>query len=194
MFPCERPRAALRGRIETPPRSPGRPAVSTETWHALVDEHWSRVVGQALRACGDGALAEDIAQEVFVKVFRNLDQHRADSPIAHWIARITSTTTIDFLRRRRQEVSFETVGPLSSPEGDPAGIVERAETQRVVRAAMLRLPAPLREVMWLTTYAAMSHADTAATLGISVRTVVTRVVAARVRLRHALAQCREAGA
>ena len=161
-----------------------------EGWRRLVEEHWPRVTAQAYRACGERSLAEDIAQEVFLKVFRNLSRHRTDIPIAHWIARITTTTTIDALRARRHSVSLdgEESFPLPSAEDDPAAVVDREETRRLVRAAILRLPGELRDVLWLTTYAELSHSDVSSTLGIPIRTVVSRVIAARQRLRHALTQ------
>jgi RNA polymerase sigma-70 factor (ECF subfamily) len=167
-----------------------RSLTSEEGWRHLVEEQWPRVTSQAYRACGDQSLAEDIAQEVFLKVFRNLSQHRPDVPIGHWIARITSTTTVDALRRRHPEVSLDsedTIAPPSST-GDPLAAVERDETRRLMRVALLRLPEPLREVLWLTAYAGLTHAEVGAALGIPVRTVVTRVMTARVHLRHALAR------
>lgn len=157
-------------------------------WDRLVSEQWPRIVGRAYRTCEDHALAEDIAQEVLVKVFQSLQEQRNPEALGAWIARITYTTTMDALRRRRHEASLDAEDgyALAAMDGDPVATWDAAEQRADIRDAVLRLPDELREVVWLTTYAGMSHSDVAATLGIGVRSVVTRVVSARVYLRSAL--------
>jgi RNA polymerase sigma-70 factor (ECF subfamily) len=156
-------------------------------WQRLVEAHHPAVLRQAMRACGDMAVAEDVAQEVFFKVFRSAHSYRGDRPLGHWIARITSTTAIDVLRRRRQPTVELDEGRSVANGHDPAGEVTRAESRERVRQAVLRLPAHLREVVWLVTFAEMTYEDAARELGIPLRTAMSRAVAARAQLRRALA-------
>jgi RNA polymerase sigma-70 factor (ECF subfamily) len=154
-------------------------------WRVLVAEHYPAVLRQAVRACGSRDTAEDIAQETFLKVFRSGRSFRGDRPLAHWIARITTTTAIDVLRRSKAEPA-ELHETQAATADDPAGAVIRSENQRRVREAVLRLPAHLREVVWLTTFAELSYEAAAQELGIPMRTVMSRAVAARAQLRRSL--------
>src|SRR3954463_1463444 len=65
----------------------------------LVARHKRRVFGTAARFARDDHQLDDICQEVFVRVFRNLGKFRGDAPFAHWLARITVSACYDFLRK-----------------------------------------------------------------------------------------------
>lgn len=156
-------------------------------WRALVETHYPAVLRQAMRACGDASTAEDIAQEVFLKVFRAGRAYRGDRPLAHWIARITTTTTIDVLRRRPLPPAPLDEAGSPAPDGDPADTVARNAHRHRVREAVMHLPGHLRDVIWLTVYANLSYEDAARELGIPLRTAMSRSLAARAQLRRALA-------
>lgn len=158
-------------------------------WQRLVERNFPAVYRQALRACGDPGTAEDVAQEVFLKVVRAAKSFRGDRPFNHWLARITSTTTVDVLRRRRPVASLEEAA--APGVDDPEAAVARADRRRLVREAVLRLPAHLRDVVFLTVFAELSYEDAARALGISVRTALSRALAARARLRRSLAGLEE---
>ncbi|HEV7677066.1 MAG TPA: RNA polymerase sigma factor [Candidatus Dormibacteraeota bacterium] len=155
-------------------------------WRRLVETHHPAVLRQATRACGDPAAAEDIAQEVFLKVFRSARSFRGDRPLAHWIARITSTTAVDALRRRREQPAEIDESRAVAPGHDPAGEVTREESRRRVREAVLRLPGHLRDVVMLVTFAELTYEDAARELGIPLRTAMSRAMAARAQLRRVL--------
>ena len=156
-------------------------------WQRLVEMYRPAVLRQAMRACGDAAVAEDITQEVFIKVFRGARSFRGDHPLAHWIARITSTAAIDALRRRRDPgAALDAAANVAASGHDPAGEVTRAESRQRVRAAVLQLPQHLRDVVWLVTFAGMTYDDAARQLGIPLRTAMSRALAARAQLRRAL--------
>jgi RNA polymerase sigma-70 factor, ECF subfamily len=68
----------------------------------LVRRHKRRVFGTASRFARNDHQLEDIAQEVFIRAFKNLSQFRKDAPFEHWLARITFSACYDFLRRERK--------------------------------------------------------------------------------------------
>jgi RNA polymerase sigma-70 factor (ECF subfamily) len=154
-------------------------------WSILVSQHYPPVLRQAMRACGDHSVAEDIAQEVFLKIFRSGPSFRGDRPLAHWIARITSRTAIDVIRCRPNQTS-ELRETHAASRDDPANDAVRSDSQRRVREAIQRLPGHLREIVSLTTFAGLSYDDAARELGIPLRTAMSRSMAARAQLRRTL--------
>jgi RNA polymerase sigma-70 factor (ECF subfamily) len=155
-------------------------------WQRLVEMYHPAVLRQAMRACGDAGVAEDVAQEVFLKVFRAGRSFRGDRPLAHWIARITSTATIDVLRRRREQNPGLDAARTAAAGHDPAGEVARAESRERVRTAVMALPQHLREVICLVTFAGLTYEQAAHELNIPLRTAMSRAVAARAALRRCL--------
>lgn len=153
-------------------------------WNVLVSLHYPAVFRQAMRACGDRSLAEDIAQDTFLKVFRSGRSFRGDRPLAHWIARIATTTAIDALRRNRT-VHRELDDSHTAPDDPERTCIDNEQQQRV-REAVQGLPAHLREIVMLTTFAELSYEAAAQELGIPLRTAMSRAVAARARLRRLL--------
>ena len=73
-----------------------------DSFAELVRRHKRRVFGMASRFGRDDHQLEDIAQEVFVRVFKNLKNFRRDAPFEHWLARISASACYDFLRRERR--------------------------------------------------------------------------------------------
>jgi RNA polymerase sigma-70 factor (ECF subfamily) len=155
-------------------------------WQRLVEMYHPAVLRQAMRACSDPAMAEDVAQEVFLKVFRSGNSYRGDRPLGHWIARITSTASIDGLRRRREQNPGLDAARTAAAVDDPAREVTRAESRERVRAAVMGLPPHLRDVIALVTFAGLTYEEAARELGIPLRTAMSRAVAARATLRRCL--------
>ena len=73
-----------------------------DAFATLVRRHKRRVFGTASRFARDDHQLDDLAQEVFVRVFKNLAQFRHDAPFEHWLARITVSACYDFLRKERR--------------------------------------------------------------------------------------------
>jgi RNA polymerase sigma-70 factor (ECF subfamily) len=152
----------------------------------LVLRYRQLVLGIAYRMCGDRALAEDIAQETFVRAWEKLDTYRPEGNWRGWICRIASNLTVDTLRRQRPSVDITQVSLPSS--GDPperrALEIERAAA---VRAAVLRLPAHVRSALVLREYEGLSYIEIAEALDIPLGTVKSRLNDARRRLAEELA-------
>ncbi|WP_052072251.1 RNA polymerase sigma factor [Sphingopyxis sp. MWB1] len=148
---------------------------------------------------GDADEAFDLTQEAFVSAFAAIHRYDGARPFRLWIARIALNKCRDWARRRKVRAFFARALPLDTavhvaaeapPPDRQAG--DRAELARV-RAAMAALPPRLREVLLLRGVEEMSQAEAAATLGVSQKTVETRLYRARQQLRDALDEKQDGG-
>jgi len=152
---------------------------------AMVQRYRSFVVTLAYRLCGDPAWAEDIAQDVFVRVWQALPGFRGDAAFRSWLYRIASNKAIEHLRRARPAGPIEDI-PLtdgSTPEDE----VLRSDQHEAVRRAVLRLPPQSRLALVLREYQGLSYKEIAAVLSVPIGTVMSRLHYARQRLARDLA-------
>jgi RNA polymerase sigma-70 factor (ECF subfamily) len=153
------------------------------------------------RMCGDTNLAEDAAQEAFIRAWQHLPNYRPRSPstrtgkqsdpFRNWLYRIATNVARDVLRRERETVDVDTVSLIAS-DARPEDMVEGAERGERVRQAVLALPTASRAVLVLREYEGLSYREIADTLGIPIGTVMSRLNYARKRLRESLAPYLEA--
>jgi RNA polymerase sigma-70 factor (ECF subfamily) len=152
----------------------------------LVRRHREGVVNVVYRMYGDANLAEDAAQEAFIRAWQNLPSYRPRSPFRNWVYRIATNAALDALRREREAVDIDALALASSDNG-PEAVVEGAERGERVRQAVLALPPASRAVLVLREYEGLSYREIAETLGIPMGTVMSRLNYARNRLRQSLA-------
>jgi RNA polymerase sigma-70 factor (ECF subfamily) len=145
---------------------------------------WERPVGRVLaRYVGRDGEAEDLAQEVFLRVFGARDRYRASGAFSTWLFRIVLNVARSAHRRRRRAWQ-----PLADQEpASPAAGVEQAaqweEQSRIVEAAVSGLPPKLRDVLVLRQFGEMTFSEVARVTGLPESTVKSRVRAALERLR-----------
>ena len=152
----------------------------------LVRCHREGVINVVYRMCGDANLAEDAAQEAFIRAWQHLPAYRPRSPFRNWVYRIATNVAIDVQRRERETVDIDAL-PLVAPDTNPEATVEGQERGERVRQAVLALPPAGRAVLVLREYEGLSYREIADTLGIPVGTVMSRLNYARNRLRESLA-------
>ena len=152
----------------------------------LVLRYRKLVIAVAYRICGDAALAEDIAQDTFVRVWDRLADYKPSGNFRAWLARIATNLTIDAMRKRKPVVDIEDL-PLVSPEPGPEAAVVSSERAAAVRAALMRLPVQSRTVLVLREYQALSYQEIADALDVPLGTVKSRLNDARRRLKAELA-------
>ncbi|HLB77770.1 MAG TPA: sigma-70 family RNA polymerase sigma factor [Candidatus Dormibacteraeota bacterium] len=141
----------------------------------------------AYRALGDAGLAEDVAQEVFIKVFRHLPSYRHEKPFVHWLHRVAANTVIDAARRHRPMQSLDSLAQtLAGQGGDPQEVAARHDLQRAVRRAIATLPPHYRDTLVLQVYHDLSYEEIARTLDVPIGTVMSRLNAAKRLLRDRL--------
>ncbi len=143
------------------------------------------------RMCGDANLAEDAAQEAFIRAWKHLPNYQPRSPFRNWLYRIATNAARDTLRRERETVDVDDL-PLAAPSVGPEEAVERTERGERVQQAVLALPEASRTVLVLREYEGLSYKEIADTLNIPIGTVMSRLNYARKRLRESLAPYLEA--
>lgn len=161
----------------------------------LVERHRSMVYRVAYQFAGNHHDAEDIAQDVFVKVYRSLERFRHDAQLTSWLYRIVMNACID--HRRRQVAA----GPVPSPEEAEAVLANAAaespgpeahayagELGQLLQAEIGRLPDGQRIVFIMRHYHELKLGEIAEALGLAEGTVKRQLHAAVHRLRQALAR------
>ena len=151
----------------------------------LLDQYLGRIVAYSYRMLGDGAEAEDVAQETFLRLWRNIDTWRADAPLIHWLNRVAYNLCIDRLRRRRP-ISLDVLPEPLDPSENPAGTLHRLELADAVAAAIGQLPERQRAAVVFVHQEGLSNIETAELMGISVEAVESLLARARRALRKLL--------
>jgi len=151
----------------------------------LVRSHREGVINVVYRMCGDANLAEDAAQEAFIRAWQHLPGYRPRSPFRNWVYRIAVNAARDVIRRERETVDIDDL-PLVSAGAGPEAAVEHAERSERVRQAVLALPMASREALVLREYENLSYREIADTLAIPMGTVMSRLNYARNHLRKSL--------
>jgi RNA polymerase sigma-70 factor (ECF subfamily) len=174
---------------------------NAEDWayEELITRFQQPVYSLALRLLTGQTEACDVAQEVFLKVFRNISSFRGHSSLKTWIYRITVNEAHNarrwFFRHRRREVDLDNQ-PDDSPnwkeliadEGrSPLEIAVDREQQVLVEAALERINPIFREAVALRDIADLSYDEIAQVLGVSLGTVKSRILRGREALREELA-------
>lgn len=166
----------------------------------LVDRYQSRVFGFVRRMVGDPHEAEDVAQEVFVRAFRNIRRYDGRASVASWLFKIATNLCIDRRRRRSRritEVALESNGEAAlgivARSGNPQEEVVASQMEEVVQAALETLSERLRPVLLLHDVEGMRYEEIANALSIPVGTVKSRLFLARERLQTALSAYMQAG-
>ena len=162
----------------------------------LVRAHRPGVVNVVYRLCGDASLAEDSAQETFIRAWEHLNSfHPSADPgnmgFRNWLYRIATRSALTELRRQRPTVAVDDLA-LADQERGPEQRVEQAQRAEAVRQAVLALPEASRQALVLREYEGLSYRDIAAVLDIPVGTVMSRLNYARQQLRERLAPFLEA--
>jgi RNA polymerase sigma-70 factor (ECF subfamily) len=158
-----------------------------DAFRHLVERHHRMVLNVAFRAFGSMAAAEDCAQDVFIKVHTRLRSYRADTPFIHWLHRVAANTVTDALRRRRADLSLDSlVHEACSESGDPADAAARQEQRMAVRQAIAALPGRLRDAIVLQVFHELSYQEIAQVLEVPIGTVMSRLHNAKRLLRSRL--------
>jgi RNA polymerase sigma-70 factor (ECF subfamily) len=157
-----------------------------EAYAALVRAHQSMIRAVTFRMTGSLDDAEEIAQDAFVRAFRQLASFHGDSKFSTWLCKIAINLCLDWRRResRRAELHADWADAASPLEN--SGDAFPDELSRRVQLALNRLPAKQRAAIVLTIYENQSHAEAAKTLGCTKATISWRVFAARQKLKRLL--------
>ena len=170
-------------------------------WEELVRLHTRRVYALCYRFTNSGQEAQDLTQEVFLRVFRTLRTfHSAEGSFGTWLTRVTRNLLIDHYRRTRQERvtdSIEEQLPILEEEGSAAGgrpdhALAGREASDILQATLQRLSPDLREAVILRDLQEMEYREIAQVLAIPEGTVKSRLNRGRAELARLLKKHRTA--
>jgi RNA polymerase sigma-70 factor, ECF subfamily len=164
---------------------------SREDFDRLYRSAYPRVYRTLAAILGDSSEAEDCAQDAFVKAFQAWNRWRPDAPAEAWIHRIAVNRAISYRRSARLRSVGELLRRLGKPKGsaDPAHVA----TQPDLLTALRSIPPKLAAAIVLRHYHGYNNREIAAALGVSERTIGTRLNQAAERLRPLLEESRETG-
>ena len=142
-----------------------------------------RIYGLMVRMVG-WQQADDLTQQVFLQMFRKLEQFNGQSKLETWLYRLATNEALQHLRREKRQKA----APLSSePETNDSDRLAAAEETQLLELAMSRLEPELRAVLLLKEQEGMSYQEIADSVGIPEGTVGSRLNRARKELRQELA-------
>jgi RNA polymerase sigma-70 factor (ECF subfamily) len=151
----------------------------------LSRRHMPAMLGLARRILGNAAEAEDVAQEAFMRVWTHAPRWQPLAQFRTWLARIVTNLCLD-RRRRAPWLELEAAGEIIDPAPDAGQKAEEDERERMLAAAIEKLPVRQRTAVVLTYGEGMSNAQVAEVLGTSVSAVETLLVRGKQNLRRAL--------
>ncbi len=160
------------------------------TWEEVVTQHSARVYRLALRLTGNPHDAEDLTQDVFVRVFRSLDKYRPGT-FEGWLHRITTNLFLDGARRK-QRIRFDLMADdaderVPTREPGPGQVVVDQDMDHDVARALAALSPDFRAAVVLCDIEGLSYEEIADVLGLKLGTVRSRIHRGRAQLRDALA-------
>jgi RNA polymerase sigma-70 factor (ECF subfamily) len=148
----------------------------------LYERHQRALLNYFLRLGTTRANAEDLVQEVFMRILKYRATYRGGSRFATWMYYIARNARLDQLHKRRGEAEWD---DAYAPVELPADIAQAEQEQRLLELALARLPEEKREILVLSRYQELKYDDIAALLGCEPGTVKVRVHRAMRELRDA---------
>ncbi len=163
-------------------------------FEALYDRYGDLVYSTCLRVVRDAQLAEDIVQEVFLRLWRKPESYVAQrGRFPTWLLSVTRNRSVDEIRSRGRRQRHENTSPQqqerelpAGQEQDPALSAQLADQQRLIRAALAELPEEQRLAIELAYFGGLTQQEIAAKLSQPLGTVKTRIRLGMQKLRNAL--------
>lgn len=153
----------------------------------LVSLHYPGVLQLVYRMCGDMDLAQDAAQEAFIKAWLHLRNFEPGTSLRSWLYRIAINAALDVLRAGRKTAGADLESlSLTDPQAGPETVLVQKERHRLVQQAVLSLGESSRSILVLREYGGLSYLEIAAALDIPLGTVMSRLSYARTQLKRAL--------
>ncbi|HEY3157987.1 MAG TPA: sigma-70 family RNA polymerase sigma factor [Vicinamibacterales bacterium] len=166
-------------------------------WDAIVRLYWRKVFNIAYKFVGRHDEAEDLTQDVFLKLFRSLRTFDRRANFSTWLISVSRNLCIDHYRSMRREhdvvthdVDASTI-PKASATDSPLVLLERRDRVSLLRAALDRLAPALRTAVMLRDIRELSYQEIAERLGVPEGTVKSRINRGRTELARQIARLRE---
>ena len=158
-----------------------------DAWEELLALYSERIYNLALHFAGAAEDADDLTQEIFLRLYQNLRLYRGDVPLAAWALRLSRNLCIDHYRRARRErraaaISEEVLTLMPAGGDDPQAEAQRRQQLRTVYRELEAMSEDLAEVVLLRDLQGWSLEETAAWLEVPVGTVKSRLHRGRIEL------------
>jgi RNA polymerase sigma-70 factor, ECF subfamily len=166
-----------------------------DAWRDLVDRFGSKVYAIAYHFTMKREDAEELSQEIFLKLFENLNRYDGGFPLIAWILSVSRNLCIDRYRRRKREKSFrfvsdEAVTALLKSQDDPSSMALQKERTQMLFSALSEIPEDLAEILILRDLNGLAYEEIGKALELPDGTVKSRLfraraeVARKIRERH----------
>jgi RNA polymerase sigma-70 factor (ECF subfamily) len=152
-----------------------------QAYSELVRMYRDGVMRMVYRICGDMHLAEDVAQDTFLRAWQKLNMFQPRTSLRNWLYRIAANRTMDLLRREKSATDIEELDPQDFEKSPETRILMHERLGRV-QSAVLSLPFASRSVLILREYEGLSYKEISETLDIPIGTVMSRINFARQKL------------
>jgi len=172
-----------------------------DAFEILMRKYYPRILNFVYRFLGNRQRAEDLTQDVFMKVYKNARRYRPRSKFQTWLYTIAKNSCLNELRRNRgQMVSLDEPiifdervlkKEISDPRADPAGELLQKEKKVLIQTAINGLPENQRIAVILRRYESFSYAEIAATLNVTDKAVKSLLSRAKINLKNKLAGIRD---
>ena len=166
-------------------------------WDEIIERYGERIYNLAYRFTGSPAEAEDLTQDIFLKLYRNLDRYRGDVPLMAWSLRLSRNLCIDHYRHHRarrqaETVSDEVLRHLPSDD-DLERHSQKRECRRLVQQVLAEMSENLASVVMLRDLQGLSYDEIATFFEVPVGTIKSRLNRARRELVRRVRERLESG-
>ncbi len=166
-----------------------------DAWRELVDRFGPKVYAVSYHFTLKREDAEELAQEIFLKVFENLHRYDGGFPLVAWVLSVSRNLCIDRYRRKKREKSFrfvsdDAVTALLKSDDDPASMALKKERTKLLFSALAEIPEDLAEILVLRDLNGLAYDEIGKALDLPDGTVKSRLfraraeVASKIRERH----------
>jgi len=167
-----------------------------EAWRQMVDHLGQRVFSVAYHFTLKREDAEELSQEIFLKIFENLHRYDGSYPLVAWVVSLSRNLCIDRYRRRKRERSFrfvsdDAVAPLLHAADDPAADAVRKERVKLLFAALAEIPEDLAEILVLRDLDGLAYEEIGRALDLPDGTVKSRLFRARAEVARKIRERQE---
>lgn len=159
-------------------------ATDLEAFGELIRRHQDFVFGAALRVVRNPVLAQDVAQDAFVRAYKALPDFRGQAAVRSWLYRIATNLALNAVQRRKEYPAEQL--PESVTSSGPERETERGAMAAHLLRAIEELPDDLKRPLVLREYGSLSYQEIAEELDLPLNTVRTRILRARRALRGAM--------
>jgi RNA polymerase sigma-70 factor, ECF subfamily len=166
-----------------------------KAFRELVEEYGQLVFRTCMGILHDREDADDVAQEVFIEVFRSVDKFRSDARISTWLYRIALNKSLNYLRdNRRHKGSLlsrdaSAVASAAVTGGNPLEVLQDKEKMKILEQALDALPEKQKKAFVLSKYEDLSYKQISEVMKLSVSSVESLIFRAKQNLQKNLLDC-----